>query len=47
MQAHGVAVLAGHQAVTLIASVPLSTGDWQPLAEGEVMAVSAGEVLTP
>ena len=47
LQAHGVAVLAGHQAVTLIASVPLSTGDWQPLAEGEVMAVSAGEVLTP
>ena len=40
----GVAVRAEQQSVTLLASVPLSTADWQPLAEGEVVVVSAGLV---
>ena len=44
--AQGVAVLPGLQAVTLIASVPLSSADWQPFAEGEIVVVSAGEITT-
>ena len=36
----------GFQAVTLIASVPLGSAEWQPFAEGEVVAVSAGMVTT-
>ena len=35
----------GMQAVTLIASVPLGDGAWQPFAEGEVVAVSAGMMI--
>ena len=38
----GAPAAPGGQAVTLIASVPLSSGAWQPLAEGEVLTVSAG-----
>ena len=34
------------QAVTLIASVPLGSGEWQPFAEGEVVVVSAGLTTT-
>ena len=30
------------QALTLIASVPLDCGEWQPFTEGEVVVVSAG-----
>ena len=44
--AQGVAVLPELQAVTLIASVPLSSADWQPFAEGEIVVVSAGEIAT-
>lgn len=33
------------QAVVLIASVPLTDEAWRPLAEGELLAVRAGEVL--
>ena len=29
--------------ITLFASVPLSTGDWHPLKEGEVIAVTKGQ----
>ncbi len=36
----------GAQAVTLIASVPLGSGEWQPFAEGEVVVVSAGLTTT-
>lgn len=39
-----VTIAPGYQAVTLIASVPLSTADWQPFAEGEIVVVSAGRV---
>lgn len=45
VQAQGVSVAPGFQEVTLIASVPLSAGHWRPLAEGEVVAVSAGRLL--
>ena len=41
-----VAILPELQAATLIASVPLSSGDWQPFAEGEIVVVSAGEITT-
>jgi predicted glutamine amidotransferase len=44
LHTEGVTVAPGFQAVTLIASVPLSTADWQPFAEGEIVAVSAGTV---
>lgn len=40
----------GFQSVTLIASVPLGSAEWQPFAEGEVVTVSAGtttQVLQP
>lgn len=47
LRAEGVAVAPGFQEVTLIASVPLSTADWQPLAEGEIVAVAGGRVITP
>lgn len=45
LQAHGVCVDGGFQQVVLLASVPLSEEAWQPLAEGETVAVAAGEVL--
>ncbi len=32
-------------ALTLLASVPLGPGHWQPLAEGRVLALRAGEVV--
>ena len=38
----GAPAAPGGQAVTLIVSVPLGSGAWQPLAEGEVLTVSAG-----
>jgi len=41
---HGVGVAGGFQEVTLVASFPLSDEGWRPLAEGEVVAISAGEV---
>ena len=46
LQADGISVEPGFQAVTLIASVPLSDAPWQPFHEGEVVAVSAGIVGT-
>ena len=42
--AQGVPAGPGMQAVTLISSVPLDDRAWQPLAEGEVVVVSAGIV---
>ena len=44
----GLSLAAGdaEQAVSLVASVPLSEGEaWRPLAEGEVVALRAGEVV--
>ena len=32
--------------MTLVASVPLSDANWRPLHEGEVLAISRGEVLS-
>lgn len=40
----GVSVAGGFQQVGLVASFPLSAEGWRPLAEGEVLAISAGEV---
>lgn len=45
IHAGGISVAPGFQEVTLVASVPLSREQWQPLAEGEVIAVSAGQLL--
>jgi len=40
-----VTVAPGFQEVLLIASVPLTDGNWRPFAEGELVAVLAGQVL--
>jgi predicted glutamine amidotransferase len=36
---------AGHQRVTLIASVPLTTEAWEPVGTGEVLALAEGRIL--
>jgi len=41
----GVSIARGAQTVLLLASVPLTSEAWRPLAEGELMAVRDGEVL--
>ena len=41
----GLSLACGYQEVILIASVPLSNEPWQPLAEGEVVAVSLGKLV--
>jgi len=46
LQAQGVSVAGGYQEVVLLASVPLSSESWRPLAEGEVVAVSSGRLVT-
>jgi glutamine amidotransferase len=45
LDANGVSVEGADQAITLIASVPLSDDPWQPLRQGEVVAISKGNVL--
>lgn len=45
IQADGLCVAPGFQHVLLIASVPLNEMKWQPFAEGEIVAVSAGELV--
>lgn len=45
LQAQGVGVGCGYQQALLLASVPLSTAAWQPLAEGETVAVARGRLL--
>ncbi len=40
----GVSVTSPNQHVILVASVPLTTEAWAPLREGEVLAISHGEV---
>ena len=42
----GLTLEAGEQEVALIASVPLTDEPWQPLAEGEVVALRNGQVVT-
>jgi glutamine amidotransferase len=44
-EATGISVAQGYQQVVLIASVPLSTESWRPLKEGEVVAISLGQVV--
>lgn len=41
----GVALAPGVQRVVMVASVPLSAEPWRALAEGEVLAISNGQVL--
>ena len=45
VHATGVTVAPGFQEVLLIASVPLTDEHWRPFAEGELVAVSAGQTL--
>ena len=45
VHANGVSVAPGFQQVLLIASVPLTDEKWQPLSEGELVAVSAGRLV--
>ena len=32
--------------MVLIASVPLTTEDWEPLGTGEILTVAAGQILS-
>lgn len=45
LQVQGLCVGYGYQQVVLLASVPLSSESWRPLAEGETVAVSAGQIV--
>jgi glutamine amidotransferase len=45
LQAHGISIGCGYQEVMLLASVPLSDEPWQPLDEGETVAITAGRLL--
>lgn len=41
----GISVKGENDIVTLFASVPLKEGEWQPLMEGETIAVTKGEII--
>ena len=41
----GVSISDAERAVVCVASVPLNDANWRPLAEGEILAVRAGEIL--
>ena len=41
----GVSVTSDIQAVTLLASVPLTDEDWQPLPKNTILVLSQGEVV--
>ena len=43
--ASGLSIRGDHQLVTLFASVPLTNEHWNPLAEGELVAVSRGQLV--
>ncbi|MGB7540883.1 MAG: class II glutamine amidotransferase [Burkholderiales bacterium] len=43
VNASGVSIAPGFQEVLLVASVPLTDEKWRPFAEGELVAVSAGQ----
>jgi glutamine amidotransferase len=45
LQAAGLSVAGNYEQVLLLASVPLSDEPWQALAEGETVAIRAGELL--
>ncbi len=42
MSDSGVELVTARQALTLVASVPLTVENWQPLADGEVLAIRSG-----
>ena len=42
MSGSGVELTTARQAITLVASVPLTGEDWQPLVDGEVLVVRSG-----
>jgi glutamine amidotransferase len=42
---HEVTIQGKHQLVTLFASVPLTRERWEPLAEGELVAASRGQIV--
>lgn len=44
LNAEGVTVASGFQEVVLVASTSLSSENWQPLSEGEIIAVSSGKI---
>lgn len=46
VRASGVTVAPGFQEMVLLASVPLTDEPWRPLGEGELVAVSAGRLMT-
>ena len=41
----GVSVTSDIQTVTLLASVPLTDEDWQPLPKNTILALSHGEIV--
>ncbi|MCZ6710097.1 MAG: class II glutamine amidotransferase, partial [Gammaproteobacteria bacterium] len=41
----GVSVTSDAQAITLLASVPLTDEEWQPLPKNTILALSEGEVV--
>ena len=43
--ASGVSVEGADQTITVVASVSLTEDPWQPIGEGEVIAISGGQVL--
>lgn len=45
LQEQGISIGCGYQQVVLLASVPLSSESWRALAEGETVAVSAGQLV--
>ena len=46
VHASGVTVAPGFQEMVLLASVPLTDEQWRPLGEGELLAVSAGRLIS-
>jgi len=46
VHASGVTVAPGFQEMVLVASVPLTAEPWRPLAEGELVTVSAGTLTS-
>lgn len=45
LNAEGVSVTPGFHEVILVASSPLSEQDWQPMAEGEIVAIACGKIV--
>jgi predicted glutamine amidotransferase len=45
VRASGVTVAPGFQEMVMVASVPLTSDAWRPLAEGELIVVSAGKIV--